>query len=123
MPIFESPKSVNLIYPSLSTRTFSGLRLNTILVSPRHRKTPRIYLLSIEDVQRMQMLKSEQNISRVKLSSILFEPANLAQVEEKFTTRTVLQTEEEFVFGLEGVVHLDNEFMIDTFLLDVLLVS
>ena len=66
----------------------------------------------------MQMLKSEQNISRVKLSSILLEPANLAQVEEKFTTWAVLEAEEEFVFGLEGIVHLHNELVIHAFLLN-----
>ena len=42
----------------------------------------------------MQRFQGKQNVGCVEAGSVLLEPADLAQVEEQFTTRTVLETEE-----------------------------
>ena len=76
------------------------------------------YLLSIEDVQSMEMLEGEKNVGSVELGGILLESANLTQIEEEFSTWAVLEAEEELLIRLEGVVHLDDETMTDTFLLN-----
>ena len=64
------------------------------------------------------MLKGEKNVGCIELGGILLESANLTQIEEQLTAWTVLKAEEELVLGLEGVVHLDNELVSDTLLLN-----
>ena len=73
-------------------------------------------LLSIEDVQGVQVLEGEQDVGGVELRSILLEPSDLTQVEEKFASGAVFETEVQLAFRLEGVVHPDNELVVHTFL-------
>ena len=76
-----------------------------------------IYLLSIQDVQTVEVLQGEQDVGSIELGGVLLESANLTQIEEELTTRAVLETEEKLLLRLEGEVHLDNEAMTHTFLL------
>ena len=64
----------------------------------------------------MEVLKCKQDIRRVELCSILLEPSNLTQIEEKLTTRAILQAEVQLVLCLERVVHLHDKCVIHTFL-------
>ena len=64
----------------------------------------------------MEVLKGEQNIGGVEFGRVLLEPANLTQVEEKFSTGAVLKAEVQLALRLEGIVHLDNELVIHAFL-------
>ena len=74
------------------------------------------YLLSVEDVERVEVLEGQEDVCRIELGSVLLEAANLTQVEEKFTAWAVLQAEVQLALCLESVVHLDDEFMIHAFL-------
>ena len=47
-----------------------------------------MYLLSIEDVEGVQVLQGEEDVSRVELGSVLLEAANLAEVEEELAAFT-----------------------------------
>ena len=73
-------------------------------------------LLSVEDVERVEVLEGQEDVGRIELGSVLLEAADLTQVEEKFTAWAVFETEIELAFRLEGVVHLDDEFVIDALL-------
>ena len=64
----------------------------------------------------MELLQCQENVGCVEPGRVLLKPADLAEVEEEFTTWAVLETEEEFVLRLEGIVHLDDERVVDTFL-------
>ena len=63
----------------------------------------------------MKVLECEQDICSVEFGGILLEAANLAEVKEQLATRAVLKAEVQFTLCLKGVVHLDNEFVINAF--------
>ena len=64
----------------------------------------------------MEVLQGQDNVCCVELGSILLKSADLAQVKEELATWTVLQTEVKLALGLEGIVHLDDELVIDALL-------
>ena len=64
----------------------------------------------------MQVLQGKQDVRSVKLGGVLLESTDLAQVEEELTTWAVLKAEVELALGLERVVHLDDELVIDALL-------
>lgn len=67
------------------------------------------YLLSVENIAVMQMVKSEEHISGVEACGILLEASDLRKVEEELTSGAVLQDKEQLGLRGEGVVHLDDE--------------
>ena len=73
-------------------------------------------LLSVEDVERVQVLQGEEDVCCVELGGILLETTDLTEVEEELTTWAVLKAEVELALRLERVVHLDDELVIDALL-------
>ena len=59
------------------------------------------------------MVQGQEYVRRIKSSCILLETSNLTQVEEELSTWAVFQDKEEFAVALEGVVHLDHEWVPD----------
>jgi hypothetical protein len=60
----------------------------------------------------MKMPYSNCNLSSIKLSSFLWETGSVSQMHEKFTTSDEAHDEKDFGFGLENIVHSDEERMI-----------
>ena len=60
------------------------------------------------------MLKCKEDVSSIKLCSVLLKTADLAQVEKELTTWAVLKAEVQLALSLESEIHLDNELMMDT---------
>mmetsp|Transcript_8424 Transcript_8424/g.21282 ORF Transcript_8424/g.21282 Transcript_8424/m.21282 type:complete len:302 (-) Transcript_8424:847-1752(-) len=69
--------------------------------------------VTIHDVERMQMRQSKSDFGSVEPNAFLTEFALLLEMEEEFTTVHVVKNHVEFVLGLEGVVEVYNERMLN----------
>ena len=78
--------------------------------------------IPINNVMRMQILKSKEQLGKIKASLLFGEFLNLTQMEEHFTASTEVHHEKELCFGLEGPVEFYDEWMID-FLHDLALID
>lgn len=79
--------------------------------------------LPVDDAHLVEVLQRQRDFRGVEARSILAELASLAQVVKEFAAGAVVQNEVQLVFlgvreekdedGLEGVLHADDEWMID----------
>lgn len=74
IPLMERPKSVSLMKPSLSIRTFSGFKLTF-----RGKN-----LLSIYDIFKMQMLQSKDHLGGIKLRPRMFKNLDTNPLSENY---------------------------------------
>lgn len=63
----------------------------------------------------MEALQSKKHIGCIELGTLLFKSSNLGDVEKQFSTRTIVQYKEQFLFILECVIHSDNKRMCNFF--------
>lgn len=74
------------------------------------------FQITIENILRMKMMQCKKNIRGIKSCCVLFKSTNLREIEEKFSTRTILKNKEELTITLECVIHLYYKRMSDIFL-------
>ena len=82
---------MSLAYPSVPINIFSGFKLlNFVSVI--------LYLLSVQNVVRVEVLKCEKDVCGVEFSCIFLESSDLGEVIEKLASRAIFENEEELAF-------------------------
>ena len=61
----------------------------------------------------MEVVQSKQDVACVESGGILLEPADLRKIKEQLPARAILENKEQLALALEGVVHLDDEGVLD----------
>ena len=70
------------------------------------------YLLSVDYVVFVEVLEGEQDVCSVKHCVLKFESLAVADVEVEFTAHAIVQDKVEPVSVFEGVLELDDEWML-----------
>ena len=72
--------------------------------------------VSVKNVLGVQMMQRQKYVRGVESGRVLLESPDLGQVEKQLSSWAVLQHEKQFAVALEGVVHLDDEWVPDVLL-------
>ena len=71
------------------------------------------FQISVHNVEAMHVAESKYDFRGIKARSFLSELPQLAEMEEEFSTSTVVQDEVQLVLGLKCHVHSDDEGVLD----------
>jgi len=69
--------------------------------------------IAVDDTLQMKVLDAENDFGRVESNTFMREHAVSLQVEEEFSAVDILHDEIQFLVGLEGVVQLNQEGVVE----------